>query len=173
MDINPQQAAAINKSLIDPKAVKLILIIASEEEPRLDGPFPLEDLAYALWGTANKELFQVLREMEKTPELVVNYAPAGEPLHEYADQFIAGILKQAEEFSESEKLSIAIQEKGVSAHPPGCSGPRNVCLITVFNPPPNEKPTVVTSNNSLLPKYYADGRPTVEITTRKWWEFWN
>lgn len=158
--MDPQTATAFIASLVDPRAIKSILVVATSEEPRISG-FSYQNFAASMFASVNPTLYSVLKDVG-LPDMGVCIRNG-----DLAEVAMDSASHAADELESSGRRVIShIQFRTTTGYPSGYGGPRRFALITfAMDDRPGEGELRLNDDPSiqLLPEYDSRGRRLVEL----------
>lgn len=161
---DPKTAMDVLKSLVDPRSIKVITLITTEDQSPINGFHFESDLTYSAWASRNKTCYSILKNLE-IPELKV-FVGQGSSLEDrmkLASDFALSLIKKFS--NEYIKVRAFIQPMGIPQYPPGRSGPRSFYLITTcFDNKIKKNEIIIIDNDEILPEFDADGNQLVEFS---------
>jgi hypothetical protein len=164
MTLTAEVATTIKNCLVDPRDIKTITLLTTEDEAPIRGFQTQESLAVSLWASLNKNCYEVLRGLPQ-PQLTVFVGPGSGPEARAAlsAELAGGIIERSQ--NDQVKLVVFIQDGVVPQYPPGRSGPRHFHLVTMCRCAEAKKHQIRTLGKdvSIIPSHDAAGRQVVEF----------
>jgi hypothetical protein len=157
---NRDEAAVVRQRLIDPRHLKQITLVATDDQPRIEGYKTERTLPLSVWAATNPACHKILGDYTAIPVSTQIGSGTG----------TEGLVKLAVECATAALHNVPgncrarLQFKEIPNYPAERSGPRQCSLVTIDEDDANENQRVtIIGGDALIPARDALGGELVEF----------
>ncbi len=158
--VNSYEAAALRRRLVDPRRIKQIVLVATDDQPAVGGYATERVLPISAWAATNKTCHSLIGDFSKVD--VATHIGGGtgvEGLVKLSTNFAHALLSDL-----TNEARVHVQFKEINKYPADRIGPRHFSLLTVSASEPNQTNNLlIVGGDEIVPEFDLDGRRLIEI----------
>ncbi len=159
--VDRYEAANVRRRLVDPRRIKQIVLVATEDQPPISGYKTEGSMVYSAWAATNKTCYSMRRELTQ-PELAVHIGRGSG-----VDSLVDHTMQHANELIDKvpRRVRVRVQFKSIPNYPAQRGGPREFGLLTVAEDDSAQKSEVlIIGVDEIVPECDVSGQRLVEIS---------